>query len=108
MTLGAGGLQIPTGIRSIVIAHPEGGAHGWKPYTADRMLGELSTPLATIKGLSLSPAPRSAGLLNTTYAALACTPRSSSICVAALTERRLPRMHDCVQQLHVCLLGVWC
>ena len=69
MTTGAGGLKIPTGIRSLVIAHPEGCAHGWQPYTAQRLLGELTTPLATITGLSLSPAPRSAGLLNTTCGA---------------------------------------
>ena len=74
MTSGAGSLKIPTGIRSLVIAHPEGCAHGWQPYTAQRLLGELTTPLATITGLSLSPAPRSAGLLNTTCAAPACAP----------------------------------
>ena len=98
MTLGTGGLQIPTGIRSIVIAHPEGAAHGWQPYTAQRLLGELATPLATITGLSLSPAPRSAGLLNTTYAAPIRTPLSSSICVVApllrtiSTKRWKPRV----------------
>ena len=78
MTSGAGSLKIPTGIRSLVIAHPEGCAHGWQPYTAQRLLGELTTPLATITGLSLSPAPRSAGLLNTTCAALARPPLSDS------------------------------
>ena len=78
MTSGAGTLKIPTGIRSLVIAHPEGCAHGWQPYSAQRLLGELTTPLATITGLSLSPAPRSAGLLNTTCAALSRPPLSDS------------------------------
>ena len=53
-------LKIPTRIRSITIAHPEGSSLAALPCTTERVLGTVSTPLATIVGLELSAAPRQA------------------------------------------------
>ena len=53
-------LKIPTRIRSITIAHPEGSGLAALPCTTQRVLGTVSTPLASIQGLELSAAPRQA------------------------------------------------
>ncbi|CAK0731645.1 hypothetical protein CVIRNUC_000023 [Coccomyxa viridis] len=53
-------LKIPTRIRSITIPHPEGSSLAALPCTTERVLGTVSTPLATIMGLELSAAPRQA------------------------------------------------
>ena len=53
-------LKIPTRIRSITIPHPGGSSLAALPCTTERVLGTVSTPLATIMGLELSAAPRQA------------------------------------------------
>ena len=53
-------LKIPTRIRSITINHPEGSSLAALPCMTERVLGTVSTPLASIQGLELSAAPRQA------------------------------------------------